>query len=81
MFSPFTYMSPGEEILYMGEGVPLAMLSCHCHLWLRSWGRHLCTSSCSHLAGVTLIFLPVHLILPICLATQVAGSPLLAEGL
>ncbi|XP_073920499.1 charged multivesicular body protein 1b-like isoform X3 [Castor canadensis] len=41
------------------------MLSNHCHLWLRSWGRHLGTSGCSHTARVTLINF-----LPVCLATQ-----------
>jgi hypothetical protein len=28
------------------------VLSHHCHLWLRSWGRHLVTSGCIHPTGV-----------------------------
>jgi hypothetical protein len=40
----------------MRERAPFSpILSHHCHLWLRSWGRHLGTSGCSHPTGVTLI--------------------------
>jgi hypothetical protein len=47
------------------------VLFSHHHLWLWLWRRHLGTSGCSHLAGVTLInFLLVCLALPLCLETQ-----------
>jgi hypothetical protein len=76
-------VSPDEEILYVGEGVPLScvllpllpvvkvMGKTFMYIWLQPTGQH----DSDH------FFSLVCLVLPVCLMTQVPGSPLPAEGL